>query len=254
MPTDKDSLATRLEKHVDTFLLTAVVFALAGATAFVMAVTMGDWEYWVDWKDRRFWPLVPIVLLIIFPAGLSAAFWTKFRLPIACTAVVLCYSLIRWASAYLNFHLFAGFPMSFVWPSVFIPMAIILDCSLLITRSVFLTGVSGAFMWGILIYPVNWPMLAAFHEPINYQGEMLTARRFIRLRVHPHRFAGVCARRRAFRVTHLWRRRHTLNRSFRGLSLYDRIFRLLAHRQHTQPTHVVEEGLSSSPKRTRQAR
>lgn len=171
----KAALARRLEKSVDTFLLSAIIFALAGATAFVMAVTMGDWEYWVDWKDRRYWPLVPIVLLIIFPAGLSAAFWTKFRLPIACTAVVVCYSLIRWASAYLNFHVFAGYPMSFVWPSVFIPMAIILDCTLLITRSVFLTGLGGAFMWGILIYPANWPMLAAFHEPINYKGEMLTA-------------------------------------------------------------------------------
>jgi methane/ammonia monooxygenase subunit A len=171
----KAALTERLEKTTDVFLLTAIVFAIAGATPFVMAVTMGDWEYWVDWKDRRYWPLVPIVLMIIFPAALSAAFWTRFRLPIACTAVVLFYSLLRWASAYLNFHVFAGFPLSFVWPSVFIPMAIILDCSLVITRSVFLTGLSGAFMWGILIYPANWPMLAGFHEPINYHGEMLTA-------------------------------------------------------------------------------
>ena len=88
--------------------------------------------------------------------------------------MVVFYSLLRWASAYLNFHVFAGFPMSFVWPSVFVPMAIILDCSLLLTRSVFLTGLGGAFMWGILIYPVNWPMLAGFHEPVNYNGEMLT--------------------------------------------------------------------------------
>jgi len=170
----KAALKERLEKHTDTFLLTVLVFAIAGAVPFVMAVTMGDWEYWVDWKDRRYWPLVPIVLLIIFPAALSAAFWTKFRLPIACTTAVLLYSLVRWGSAYLNFHVFAGFPLSFVWPSVFIPMAIILDCSLLLTRSVFLTGLGGAFMWGILVYPVNWPMLAGFHEPINYHGEMLT--------------------------------------------------------------------------------
>ncbi len=164
----------RLETALDVILLTAIVFAIAGATAFVMAVTMGDWEFWVDWKDRRFWPLVPIVALIVFPAGLSAVFWTRFRIPIACTAVVLGYSLARWISAYLNFHIFAGYPLSFVWPSVFIPMAIILDCTLLITRSVFVTGIGGAFMWGILVYPANWPMLAPFHEPINFNGEMLT--------------------------------------------------------------------------------
>ncbi|MGR8919867.1 MAG: methane monooxygenase/ammonia monooxygenase subunit A [Gammaproteobacteria bacterium] len=166
---------SRVEKQLDTALMVAILFAIGGATAFVMAVTMGDWEYWVDWKDRRFWPLIPITLLMIFPAGISAAFWTRLRLPMACTAVVLAYSLVRWVSAYLNFHVFAGFPMSFVWPSVFIPVAIIVDCTLLITRSVFLTGLLGAFAWGLLIYPANWPMLAAFHEPISYNGEMLTA-------------------------------------------------------------------------------
>lgn len=167
-------LSERLERQVDLAIIIAIVFALGGATAFVMAVTMGDWEYWVDWKDRRYWPLIPVVLLIIFPAGVSAAFWSRFRLPIACTAVVLCYTVVRWASAYLNFHVFAGYPMSFVWPSVFIPLAIVLDCTLLITRSVFLTGLFGAFMWGLLVYPANWPMLAAFHEPVNYHGELLT--------------------------------------------------------------------------------
>ena len=166
--------ANTLEKQIDIALLLSVLFAIAVATSFVMAVTMGDWEYWVDWKDRRYWPLVPIALMMIFPAGISAAFWTRLRLPIGCTAVVLSYSAIRWASTYFNFHVFAGFPLSFVWPSVFIPMAIIVDCTLLITRSVFLTGLFGAFAWGALIYPANWPMLAAFHEPIDYHGEMLT--------------------------------------------------------------------------------
>ena len=166
--------ASKIEKQVDVAIMLAVLFALAGATSFVMAVTMGDWEYWVDWKDRRFWPLIPIALMMIFPAGISAAFWTKLRLPMACTAVVLSYSAIRWLSTYMNFHVFAGFPISFVWPSVFIPMAIIVDCTLLITRSVFLTGLFGAFAWGVLIYPANWPMLAAFHEPLEYHGEMLT--------------------------------------------------------------------------------
>ncbi len=171
---EKAALQNKLERSTDVFILTAVFFAIAGATPFVMAVTMGDWEYWVDWKDRRYWPLVPIVLLMIFPAGLSAVFWNRFRLPIACTTVIVAYSLMRWVSAYLNFHVFAGYPLSFVWPSVFIPMAIILDCTLLVTRNVFVTGFAGAFMWGVLIYPANWPMLAGFHEPINYHGEMLT--------------------------------------------------------------------------------
>ena len=96
---EKAALQNKLERSTDVFILTAVFFAIAGATPFVMAVTMGDWEYWVDWKDRRYWPLVPIVLLMIFPAGLSAVFWNRFRLPIACTTVIVAYSLMRWVSA-----------------------------------------------------------------------------------------------------------------------------------------------------------
>ncbi len=172
--TDRAAITRSLERNVDLILFAVIVFAVAGATIFVMSVTIGDWEFWADWKDRRFWPLVPVAALLVFPAGLAAAFWSRFRLPVACTAVVLLYSLLRWVSAYLNFHLFGGYPMSFVWPSVFIPLAIIVDCTLLITRSVFLTGLIGAFLWGLLVYPANWPLLAAFHEPIMFNGEMLT--------------------------------------------------------------------------------
>ena len=172
---DANRLNKRLQIQTDIAVLIPVFLAISGATAFVMGVTMGDWEFWVDWRDRRYWPLVPIVFLIVFPAGISAAFWNRFRLPVGCTTIVLGYSALRWSSAYLNFHLFGDFPLSFVWPSVFIPMAIVVDCTLLLTRSVFLTGLTGAFLWGVLVYPANWPLLAAFHEPIDYNGEMLTA-------------------------------------------------------------------------------
>ncbi|TDJ62483.1 MAG: methane monooxygenase/ammonia monooxygenase subunit A [Proteobacteria bacterium] len=171
---DRLAFARHLERNVDLILLAVIIFAVAGATIFVMSVTIGDWEFWADWKDRRFWPLVPVAALLVFPAGLAAAFWSRFRLPVSCTAVVLLYTLLRWVSVYLNFHLFGGYPLSFVWPSVFIPLAIIVDCTLLITRSVFLTGLIGAFLWGLLVYPANWPLLAAFHEPIMFNGEMLT--------------------------------------------------------------------------------
>ncbi|MCZ6773699.1 MAG: methane monooxygenase/ammonia monooxygenase subunit A [Proteobacteria bacterium] len=171
---ERSRITEYLERNVDLALFAVILFAVAGATVFVMSVTIGDWEFWVDWKDRRFWPLLPVAVLLVFPAGLAAAFWSRFRLPIGCTGVVLLYTIMRWFSVYVNFHLFGGYPMSFVWPSIFIPLAILIDCSLLITRSVFLTGLGGAFLWGLLVYPVNWPLLAAFHEPINFNGEMLT--------------------------------------------------------------------------------
>ena len=173
-PSDRNAIKHYLETRVDLVLVSVIVFAISGATVFVMSVTIGDWEFWVDWKDRRYWPLAPPAALLIFPAGLAAAFWARFRLPIACTAVVLLYSLMRWGSVYFNFHIFGGFPLSFIWPSIFIPLAIIVDCSLVISRSVFLTGLGGAFLWGLLIYPANWAIMAPFHEPLLFNEQMLT--------------------------------------------------------------------------------
>lgn len=168
-------LGKRLEQHVDWIVFASLFLIVGAAAGFTLAVTMGDWEYWVDWKDRRFWPLVPPVLMIVFPAAISGIAWTKLRIPFGATFAVLSYTVLKWASLYLNFHIFAGFPMSMVWQSTFIPMAIILDATLVISGSVFVTGFVGAFLWGILMYPVNWVMLAGFHEPILYNGELVTA-------------------------------------------------------------------------------
>lgn len=167
--------ARRLEQHVDWVVFPALILIVGAAAGFSLAVTVGDWEYWVDWKDRRYWPLVPTVLMIVFPAAISAVTWTKLRIPFGATFVVFSYTLLKWASIYLNFNLFAGFPMSMVWQSTFIPLAIILDATIVISGSVFVTGVVGASLWGILMYPANWIMLAGFHEPIMYNGEMVTA-------------------------------------------------------------------------------
>lgn len=168
-------LGKRLEQQVDWIVFPSLILIVGAAAGFTLAVTMGDWEYWVDWKDRRFWPLVPPVLMLVFPAAISGITWTKLRIPFGATFTVLAYTLLKWCSLYLNFHMFAGFPMSMIWQSTFIPMAIILDATIVISGSVFVTGAIGAFMWGVLMYPANWIMLAGFHEPIIYNGEMVTA-------------------------------------------------------------------------------
>jgi len=160
--------------NLDYMMGITFIIVIGAAVAFTMAVTMGDWEYWVDWKDRRYWPLIPPALMIIFPAAVAGILWRGWRLPIGATFVVFGYTVSRWAGVYLNFDVFAGYPLSFAWPSVFIPMALVLDCALIMTRSVLLTALGGGGLFGAMIYAVNWPLLAPYHEPVNYFGEMLT--------------------------------------------------------------------------------
>ena len=44
----------------------------------------------------------------------------------------------------------------------------------MLTRSFFFTGVFGGFLMGLLIYPLNWPMLAPFMVPVEMHGMLLT--------------------------------------------------------------------------------
>lgn len=161
-------------KNIDILFLPIFLITLGSVSMFLVSLTIGDWDYWQDWRDRRWWPLLTPFSLITTPAVFTYFFWKYFRLPIAATCIVFGYMCGAYVSRYYNFHQFAGFPFSFVAPSTYFGMAILLDCTMLLTRSFFLTGAIGAFLFGIVIYPLNWPAFAPFHEPIEYLGVMVT--------------------------------------------------------------------------------
>ncbi len=147
--------------QVDLLAIPLVVLLFAGIFSFHFALLVGDWDYWVDWRDRRWWPLVTPLAITVLPAVFSYVLWDKLRLPLGGTLTILCLTFAAWISRYLNFHLFADFPMNFVWPSTYIGLGLILDCMLLLTRSFFWTGLFGGFAVGAFLYPLNWSMLAS---------------------------------------------------------------------------------------------
>lgn len=161
-------------RNLDYMLVPIFVIILGGVTVFLVSLTVGDWDYWQDWRDRRWWPLVTPFSLIIGPAVFTYFFWKYFRLPIAGTAITVGYTFGVLISRYMNFHVFAGFPVNFIAPSTFIGMAILLDTVMLVTRSFYFTGLIGAFLFAIVVYPLNWPMMAAFHVPVEYNGTLVT--------------------------------------------------------------------------------
>ncbi len=161
-------------RNIDLVSLPIIILLFGGITVFLSAVTVGDWDYWMDWRDRRWWPLVTPAVYIIFPAVISTFTWKKFRLPIGATATMFAFVIGLWQSRYFNFHSFAGFPLNFVAPSTFIALGIILDATLLWTKSFFATGFIGAFFFGALPYAVNWPVFALWHAPVSYDNNLLT--------------------------------------------------------------------------------
>ncbi len=45
---------------------------------------------------------------------------------------------------------------------------------LILSRSYLLTGIFGGMLFGTVFYFGNWPMLAAFHLPVNHNGVLLS--------------------------------------------------------------------------------
>ncbi len=159
---------------VDAMLIPTFIFLFAAIFSFHFALTVGDWDYWVDWRDRRWWPLLTPVSLIVLPAVFGYLLWAKLRLPLAGTLSIMALGGAAWLSRYLNFEVFAGFPMPMVAPSTYIALGLLLDVTLTVTRSFILTGAFGGFLFGLLIYPLNWPLMAPYRVPVEMHGTLLT--------------------------------------------------------------------------------
>ena len=125
----------RAYRQFDIVLVVLMFFLFMGLYHIVAMLTVGDWDFWVDWKDRRWWILLTPVILISMPGAVQYIFWEKFRLPFAATLLTLCLVVAEWLNRVINMHGWAYFPLDFIWPSTLIPSGIALDVVLLLTGS-----------------------------------------------------------------------------------------------------------------------
>ncbi len=161
-------------KNVDRVIYPIFLLLLGGIYVFVIALTVGDWDYWQDWRDRRWWPLVTPLMLMSLPGILTYFFWKYLKLPVAFTTVALGFIISSMLSRYVNFVMFTPFTMNFVMPATWIGAAVVMDAILLVTRSFALTGLVGGMLWGVLFYSLNWPGIAPMHVPVELHGMVVT--------------------------------------------------------------------------------
>ena len=166
--------AVGLANIINWMLLGTLFFILLSSYHIHAMLTMGDWDFWIDWKDRRYWPTVLPIVLITFPAAAQAFFWERFRLPFGATFLILGLMVGEWINRYFNFWGWTYFPINLVQPTVLIPGALFLDIILLLTRNYLVTAIVGAMGWALLMYPSNWPIIAQFHVPLEKNGLMMT--------------------------------------------------------------------------------
>ncbi|MDI3327271.1 MAG: methane monooxygenase/ammonia monooxygenase subunit A [Alicyclobacillaceae bacterium] len=163
-----------LDRRYDAIFVFGVLFIVIGAAHVVFMLLAGDWDFWTDWKDRQWWPLMVPVMGLIVPSALQYIAWTLLRLPIGATLAAVCLVIGEWVNRFFNFHGWTDFPLNFVWPSTMVPTAILLDVILMWTNSWLLTTLFGASLWGLLFGVENMPLIAPFRIPVEYGGYVLS--------------------------------------------------------------------------------
>jgi len=166
--------AISVSRSFDIVIAILAIFVIAGSFHIHFMLLAGDWDFWVDWKDRQYWVTVTPIMAIAFPAAAQAWLWQKFRLPVGATLTIVCLIMAEWITRYFAFWGWVHFPMTLTWPATLIPSALLLDAVLMLTRSWLMTAIFGGWAFGLVFYPSNWPMLAAYRLPAEHMGQMAT--------------------------------------------------------------------------------
>ena len=168
-----------LSRTFDWVVAFIMFIAVTAAFHLHFMLTVGDWDFWIDWKDRQYWVTATPVVLIMFPAALQSVFWERFRLPIAATLAMLALTFGVWVSRTMGFHLWSYFPFSLVWPATTIAGGIVLDAVLLLTGNALLTAIAGGMMFALMFYPANWPLLAPYRLPMEVMNTLVSTGDYI---------------------------------------------------------------------------
>lgn len=186
--TQKDSDATiraweSIPRHWKWALLIGIFGLIMGGMHMESMLFAGDWSFWVDWKDRQWWPLLTPTVNVIIPAAIQYILWTRLRLPIGATVAAVALVVAQWLSRIFSFNLWADLPLNFVWPETLIIGALLMDIILLLTRSFILTSIFGGLAWGGLFWFANYPMLAPFLQPLIYNDHVMTVADYMKFQL-----------------------------------------------------------------------
>ena len=161
-------------RALEWIIVPAVLLVITGSFHLHAMLTMGDWDFWLDWKDREFWIVVTPTMIVTYCGALHYILWHHFRLPFGATFAVGTLLLAEWIVRYFGWHIWSNFPVNLVTPAFFWPGALALDAVLCLSGSWIVAGVFGASFFGASFYGANWAWLAAYHVPLEVSSGVTT--------------------------------------------------------------------------------
>jgi methane/ammonia monooxygenase subunit A len=165
---------SRWSRTFDYMVVVVAAFLVISVTQIHFILLAGDWDFFIDWKDRQYWVLITPIVTIMMAAAFQAVFWNLFRLPFGATASVGLLLVGTWIVRLHGWEGLAYFPLALVVPATCLMGAIALDAVLSLTRSWVLTGVFGGLLYAALFFPSNWVYLAPYFLPVEHMGQMVS--------------------------------------------------------------------------------
>jgi len=166
--------AIHMSRLIDAVYFPILIILLVGTYHMHFMLLAGDWDFWLDWKDRQWWPVLTPIVGITYCSAIMYYLWVNYRQPFGATLCVICLLLGEWLTRYWGFYWWSHYPLNFVTPGIMLPGALMLDLTLYLTRNFLITALLGGAFFGLLFYPGNWPIFGPTHLPIVVEGHLLS--------------------------------------------------------------------------------
>jgi methane/ammonia monooxygenase subunit A len=112
----KDKQYRWIDRKWDLVFWVTAAFVVGAAADITKQLFAGDWDFWTDWKDRQWWPIITPFAIIIGSA-LQYIQWLAWRFPTGMTYTAGCMFLCTLVGRWLQWGAFVYYPMNFVWPA-----------------------------------------------------------------------------------------------------------------------------------------
>ncbi|MDL1867455.1 methane monooxygenase/ammonia monooxygenase subunit A [Betaproteobacteria bacterium PRO4] len=166
--------AVHMSRLIDAVYFPILVVLLVGTYHMHFMLLAGDWDFWMDWKDRQWWPVVTPIVGITYCSAIMYYLWVNYRQPFGATLCVVCLLIGEWLTRYWGFYWWSHYPLNFVTPGTMLPGALMLDFTMYLTRNWLVTALVGGAFFGLLFYPGNWAIFGPTHLPIVVEGTLLS--------------------------------------------------------------------------------
>jgi methane/ammonia monooxygenase subunit A len=163
-----------IDRKWDLVFWVTAAFVVGAAADITKQLFAGDWDFWTDWKDRQWWPIITPFAIIIIPSALQYIQWLAWKFPTGCTYTAVGLWVVAWLGRWLQWDVFVNYPLNFVWPATIVPAAIFTDWILLKTRSFVLTSLFGGLAFTFGFWVANYITLAPFLQPVDLMGSTAT--------------------------------------------------------------------------------